>query len=158
MKENYLCKNDWVQGCSQFYFLLRFLLPQRQRVARLGGERCLCKLGAHPKQKKKLSACVEGRELKGIPQSLHTTIGWSTGPASGDLFPASRAGSLQVAHGSIHLAAGRCTVLMRGMTTVSVSRSVDPPASYNFISFGVAPALKSRAMYSLRITDPHYLL
>lgn len=69
MKENYLCKNDWVQGCSQFYFLLRFLLPQRQRVARLGDERCLCKLGAHPKQKKKLSACVEGKELKGIPQS-----------------------------------------------------------------------------------------
>lgn len=56
-----------------------------------------------------------------------------------------------MAHGSIHLAAGRCTVLMRGMTTVSVSRSVDPPAPYNFISFGAAPALKSRAtMDSLR--------
>ena len=144
MKENYLCKNDWVQGCSQFYFLLRFLLPQRQRVARLGDERCLCKLGAHPKQKKKLSACVEGRELKGIPQSLHTTIGWSTGSASGNLFPASRAGSLQVAHGSIHLAAGRCTVLMR-RANVSVLRSIALSAPYNFISFGAAPALKSRA-------------
>lgn len=33
------------------------------------GERCLHKLSAHPKQKKKLSACVEGKELKGIPQS-----------------------------------------------------------------------------------------
>ena len=124
----------------------------------LGARDACVNLARIRSKKKKLSACVEGRELKGIPQSLHTTIGWSTGPASGDLFPASRAGSLQVAHGSIHLAAGRCTVLMR-RANVSVLRSIALSAPYNFISFGAALALKSRAaMDSLRITDPHYLL
>lgn len=157
MKENYLCKNDWVQGCSQFYFLLRFPLPQRQRTARLGA-RDACTNLARIRSRKEAQFMRGWRKLKGIPQSLHTTIGWSTGPASGDLFPASRAGSLQVAHGSIHLAAGRYTVLMR-RANVSVLRSIALSAPYNFISFGVAPALKSRAaMDSLRITDPHYLL
>ena len=111
----------------------------------LGARDACVNLARIRSKKKKLSACVEGRELKGIPQSLHTTIGWSAGPANGSLFRASRAESPQVAHGSIRLAAGRYTMLMRGMTTVSVSRSVDPPASYNFISFGVAPCLKKQS-------------
>ena len=86
------------------------------------GARDACVNLARIRSRKEAQFMRGWRKLKGIPQSLHTTIGWSTGPASGDLFPASRAGSLQVAHGSIRLAAGRYTMLMRGMTTVSVKK------------------------------------
>ena len=49
--------------------LIAVSVPATAENGKAWGERCLHKLSAHPKQKKKLSACVEGRELKGIPQS-----------------------------------------------------------------------------------------